>query len=174
MVDLNTLAKEYGYDYAEDTDIKKDGYEIYALGLNEPCFIGLPSFLLVKGAEVKMIGGEEGFELHHWLCENYYNDEDEEDEDEDEEEEEEEEEEEVISDGESCYWHKEKSDKVWFLENGTDNIVFSFDRIHKFYLYRDYPYKLTREQKEIFDKENPFWADFFKCRTEEWEKTHKE
>ncbi len=88
MIDLNLLAKEYGYDYAEDTDIKKDGYEIYALGLNEPCFIGLPSFLLVKGAEVKMIGGIEGEELQGWLCENYYNDEDEDEEDEDEDEDE--------------------------------------------------------------------------------------
>ncbi len=168
MTDLNTLAKEYGYELAKDIGIEKDGYEIYVLGFSYPCCTGLPAFFLVKGEEIKMIGGIEGKELHHWLCENYYNDEEDEDEDEDEEEEE------VISDGESCYWHKEKSDKVWFLENGADEIVFSFDRIHKFYLFGDYPDKLTREQKEIFDKENPFWADFFKDRTEEWEKTHKE
>ena len=58
-------------------------------------------------------------------------------------------------------WFKKKpGDKVWFLANGEDNIVFSFDRVHKFCLYRDYS-KMTKEQKEIFDKENPFWADFF-------------
>lgn len=78
------------------------------------------------------------------------------------------------SDGEFSYWYKEKGEKVWWLDNGRYEFVFSFDRVHKFYLFRDYPYKLTREQKEIFDAENPFWVDFFEDRMEEWEKTHKE
>lgn len=37
-----------------------------------------------------------------------------------------------------------------------------FDGITIFNLFRDYPYKLTPEQKEIFDEKNPYWADFFK------------
>lgn len=77
----------------------------------------------------------------------------------------------------SYEWGKKKeSDKIWWLVN-PDSIgeyVFSFDKKKRFYMYRDYPYKLTREQKEIFDRENPFWADFFQDRTEEWEKMHKE
>ena len=72
-------------------------------------------------------------------------------------------------------WVKENDDdQIWWQKNdiiGED--VFSFDRIQKFYMWQDYPYKLTREQKEIFDKENPYWADFFKDRTEEWEKSQK-
>lgn len=79
----------------------------------------------------------------------------------------------MSSDEEFCYWSKEKSEKVWWYHCGRRELVFSFDRVHKFYLFRDYPYKLTKEQKEIFDKENPFWVDFFKERNEEWEKSQK-
>jgi hypothetical protein len=28
-------------------------------------------------------------------------------------------------------------------------------------MFADYPYKLTPEQKKIFDEENPYWVDFF-------------
>lgn len=170
MRDLNEIAKEYGYELAGDTGIEKDGYEIYSLGFSRPTFTGLPAFLLVKGEEVEMVGGEEGYALHCWLCDNYYNIDDDEEEDEGDEEE-------IcswFSHGELCYWHKEKGEKIWWLYDGRRELVFSFDRVHKYYLFRDYPYKLTREQKEIFDKENPFWVDYFADRIEEWEKTHKE
>ncbi len=64
-------------------------------------------------------------------------------------------------------WYKQKeTDIIWWLDN-SDKIgehVFSFDKKKKFNLFRDYPYQLTAEQKEIFDKENPYWADFFKDR----------
>lgn len=66
------------------------------------------------------------------------------------------------------FWEKEEPDsKIWWLYDDSVTPVFSFDRVHKFYLFQDYPYKLTKEQKEIFDKENPYWADFFKSRTQE-------
>lgn len=64
-------------------------------------------------------------------------------------------------------WHKKKeTDLVWWLDK-SENIgehVFSFDKKTKFNLFKDYPYKLTPEQKEIFDKENPYWANFFRDR----------
>ncbi len=31
-------------------------------------------------------------------------------------------------------------------------------------MFADYPHKLTAEQKAVFDKENPHWADFFSDR----------
>lgn len=40
--------------------------------------------------------------------------------------------------------------------------LFSFDKKKVFNLFEDYPDKLTPEQKELFDRENPFWKDFFR------------
>jgi hypothetical protein len=73
-------------------------------------------------------------------------------------------------------WAKQnEDDKIWWLcsPDIIDESIFSFDCIQKFHMWQDYPYKLTPEQKEIFDKENPYWADFFKDRAEEWEKSQK-
>lgn len=68
------------------------------------------------------------------------------------------------------WWEKENpKDKIWWkeeIEPAIGEFVFSFDKIHEFNLFQDYPYKLTPEQKAIFDKENPYWADFFKDRTD--------
>ena len=38
----------------------------------------------------------------------------------------------------------------------------SFDKKKIYNLFADYPHNLTAEEKEIFDKENPYWCDFFK------------
>ena len=60
------------------------------------------------------------------------------------------------------------TDKVWWVYNMDviGEFVFTFDKKQFFNLFRDYPWKLTQEQKRIFDKENPFWAEFFKDRKE--------
>lgn len=62
-------------------------------------------------------------------------------------------------------WYKENpEDKIWWLDNGneaTGVFIFSFDKEQQFNLFADYPYRLTKEQKEIFDKENPDWVVFF-------------
>lgn len=62
-------------------------------------------------------------------------------------------------------WYKENpDDKIWWLDNSDEIIgewIFSFDKKKKFNMFADYPKKLTKEQKEIFDKENPYWANFF-------------
>lgn len=64
------------------------------------------------------------------------------------------------------WYKKDDGDKVWWLDiqDNIGTMVFSFDRKKKFYLFRDYPYKLTKQEKEIFDKDQPFWADFFRGR----------
>lgn len=43
-------------------------------------------------------------------------------------------------------------------------MLFTFDGEQVFNLFRDYPHKLTPEQKRIFDEANPFWVKFFRNR----------
>ena len=64
------------------------------------------------------------------------------------------------------FYKKNSGDSIWWVNDPETVGVFefSFDKETVFNLFRDYPYKLTSEQKEIFDEENPFWADFFKDR----------
>lgn len=61
------------------------------------------------------------------------------------------------------FYKNNKKDTIYWTGN-SDSIgefLFSFDKKTIYNLFRDYPYKLNKEQKEIFDKENPYWADFF-------------
>ena len=66
----------------------------------------------------------------------------------------------------SDFYKNEPKDLIWWVDNIEETGVFefSFDKKTVFNLFQDYPWKLTTEQKRIFDKENPFWADFFKDR----------
>lgn len=64
------------------------------------------------------------------------------------------------------FYKKNGNDKTWWIDS-TDKIgehLFSFDKKKIYNLFRDYPHELTNEEKEIFDKENPYWVDFFKDR----------
>ena len=66
------------------------------------------------------------------------------------------------------FYKNKEEDTIWWVEN-PDKVgehLFSFDKERIFNLFRDYPNELTPEQKEIFDKENPYWADFFKDKKE--------
>lgn len=58
-------------------------------------------------------------------------------------------------------------DMIWWVDNPEriGEWLFSFDKKNVFNMFRDYPGRLTKKQKEIFDKENPEWANFFKDRT---------
>ena len=63
------------------------------------------------------------------------------------------------------FYKDNPNDKVWWVNNhSVGEFEFSFDKKTIFNLFADYPHKLTAEQKAIFDKENPQWADFFKDR----------
>ena len=63
--------------------------------------------------------------------------------------------------------HEKENDVIWWVEAPIENdgeFLFSFDKQTVFNLFADYPWKLTPEQKRIFDRENPYWANFFKDR----------
>lgn len=56
------------------------------------------------------------------------------------------------------FYKENKKDVIWWVDNADEmkgQFLFSFDKKTVFNLFRDYPHKLTKEQKEIFDKENP-------------------
>ncbi len=63
------------------------------------------------------------------------------------------------------FYKQNDNDTIWWVDN--DNYgehEFSFDRKKIYNLFTDYPYNMTSEEVAIFDKENPYWADFFKDR----------
>lgn len=62
------------------------------------------------------------------------------------------------------FYKKNGNDKTWWIDS-ADKIgehLFSFDKKKIYNLFRDYPHELTNEEKEIFDKENPYWVDFLR------------
>lgn len=64
------------------------------------------------------------------------------------------------------FYKSDPNSKVYWVDN-PDSIgvhEFSFDRKRVFNLFEDYPYALTAEEKAIFDKCEPNWAEFFKDR----------
>lgn len=67
--------------------------------------------------------------------------------------------------GRDLYKETEKHKVYWVETPGRRGVyLFTFDKKKVYNLFRDYPYALTKEEKEIFDKENPYWAEFFKSR----------
>ena len=55
------------------------------------------------------------------------------------------------------------TDTIWWIDT-TDKdggFDFTFDTKTFYNMFLDYPHNLSLEQKAIFDKENPFWKEFF-------------
>ncbi|MBM6821250.1 DUF7675 family protein [Fusobacterium mortiferum] len=66
----------------------------------------------------------------------------------------------------SDFYKENENDIIWWV-NDLDTkgeFLFSFDKKKIYNLFADYPHNLSKEEKEIFDKENPYWAEFFSDR----------
>ena len=60
------------------------------------------------------------------------------------------------------FYKNNPEDKVWWYDDGLiGSLCVSFDKKTILNLWGDYPEKFTKEEKELFDKENPYWANFF-------------
>ena len=66
----------------------------------------------------------------------------------------------------SDFYKYNESDSVWWVDDmdSIGSFLFSFDKKKIFNLFEDYPNKLTKEQRKIFDEENPHWKEFFQDR----------
>lgn len=68
-----------------------------------------------------------------------------------------------IMSGRMHFSKNRKTDVIFWVDN-CDYIgqhLFSFNKRKIYNLFRDYPHNLTAEQKEIFDRENPYWRKYF-------------
>ena len=66
----------------------------------------------------------------------------------------------------SDFYKENKNDTIWWI-NDLDTkgeFLFSFNKKKIYNLFADYPHNLSKEEKEIFDRENPYWAEFFSDR----------
>ena len=66
----------------------------------------------------------------------------------------------------SDFYKNNPGDVIWWKEDldKVGEFAFSFDKKKVYNLFEDYPQNLSKEEKEIFDKENPYWKKFFQGR----------
>ena len=64
------------------------------------------------------------------------------------------------------FYKENPADVIWWVDTSdrTGEFLFSFDKVKVYNLFADYPHNLSPEEKEIFDKENPYWKNFFSDR----------
>lgn len=60
------------------------------------------------------------------------------------------------------FYKKRPTDKIWWIrfEGQKGKKLVSFDKKIILNLFIDYPKNFSEEQKQLFDKENPFWANY--------------
>ena len=65
--------------------------------------------------------------------------------------------------GYSDFYKDSEESKVWWIDKigVIGEFLFSFDKKKIYNLFLDYPHNMTEEEVRIFDRENPYWRDFF-------------
>nr|DAW73683.1 MAG TPA: hypothetical protein [Caudoviricetes sp.] len=68
--------------------------------------------------------------------------------------------------GYSDFYKEDKKNRVWWIDklDVVGEHLFSFDKKKIYNIFLDYPHNLTKEEKEIFDEDEPYWKDFLKNR----------
>jgi hypothetical protein len=70
-----------------------------------------------------------------------------------------------VASNKRAFYKNNQTDIIWWVETDLKGVwEFSFDRKTVFNMFQDYPWKLTPEQKSIFDRENPYWKEYFSDR----------
>ncbi len=64
------------------------------------------------------------------------------------------------------FYKNNENDKIWWTRNPEMlvSLRFSFDKKKLYDPFKEYPYNLSKEEKEIFDKENPEMAEYYSYR----------
>lgn len=67
---------------------------------------------------------------------------------------------------ELVFYKNNENDKIWWTRNPEMlvSLRFSFDKKKLYDPFKDYPYNLSKEEKELFDKENPEMAEYYSYR----------
>jgi hypothetical protein len=62
------------------------------------------------------------------------------------------------------FYKNKETDKIWWVDyiGMKGRFAVSFDKKKILNLFSDYPHNFTQEEKQLFDKENPYWANYFK------------
>ncbi|MCQ2120751.1 MAG: hypothetical protein MJY78_02835 [Fibrobacter sp.] len=61
------------------------------------------------------------------------------------------------------FYKKHEGDKIWHVRYiGQCGVhAVSFDKKKILFIFGDYPKNFSKEEKALFDKENPYWVKFF-------------
>lgn len=68
--------------------------------------------------------------------------------------------------GENDFYKRNEADKIWWKRGIIGEWLFSFDKKKVYNMFRDYPHNMSKKEVELFDTENPYWAEYFKDRRE--------
>ena len=60
----------------------------------------------------------------------------------------------------SDFYKDNETDVIWWVDNldTVGEMLFSFDKKKIYNFFKDYPQKLTAEERRIFERENPILA----------------